>query len=87
MIRALGERLDPTQEAIVGMLVHEISAAQIAIQLDCSEQELENERAAILAVLAPAVTRAGPRAPLDYDRPRRLSQRQIALRHGVVSGR
>ena len=87
MIRALGERLDPTQEAIVGMLVHEISPAQIAIQLDCSEQELENERAAILAVLAPAVTRAGPRAPLDYDRPRRLSQRQIALRHGVVSGR
>jgi len=82
MIRALGERLDSTQEAIVGMLVHGISATQIAIQLDCSEQELENERAAILAVLAPAVTRArpstGPHVPLDYERPGASSQRRLA---------
>ncbi|MGI8571961.1 MAG: response regulator, partial [Solirubrobacteraceae bacterium] len=87
LIRALGERLHPQQEAIVGMLVHGISPAQIAIQLGLSEQELESERAAILAVLAPAVTRAGPRAPLDYDRPRRKFSAAKGVRSGLVTGR
>jgi DNA-binding NarL/FixJ family response regulator len=76
--RAMSARLDSRQQAIVAMLVHGISPQQITAQLPISTPQLETEQAAILAILAPAATRArqptATRRPLDYERARRRSR-------------
>jgi DNA-binding NarL/FixJ family response regulator len=76
--RAMSARLDPRQRAIVAMLVHGISPEQITARLPISTQQLETQQTAILAILAPAATRArqptATRRPLDYERARRSSR-------------
>jgi DNA-binding NarL/FixJ family response regulator len=76
--RAMSARLDPRQQAILAMLVHGISPEQITARLPISTPQLETQQAAILAILAPAATRARqPTAacrPLDYERARRRSR-------------
>lgn len=74
--RAMSARLSSHQQSIFGMLVHGISPELITARLAISAQQLETQRTAILAVLAPAATRARqPTAtrPLDYERARRSS--------------
>jgi DNA-binding NarL/FixJ family response regulator len=82
--RAMSARLDPRQQAIFGMLVHGISPEQISARLPITTRQLETERTAILAVLAPAATRARQpartRMPLDYERARREPRRRLGSR-------
>lgn len=82
--RAMSARLSPGQQPIFGMLVHGISPELLTARLGIALSELEAERAAILAVLAPAATRAwqpiGPRMPLDYKRGRRSTRSRMMPR-------
>jgi two-component system response regulator DevR len=84
VIRAMSARLSPGQQPIFGMLVHGITPQLITLRLGITRSALEAERAAILAVLAPAATRARqPTAtlmPLDYDRGRRSSRSRVTPR-------
>ena len=70
--RAMSARLDLRQRTIVAMLVHGISPEQITARLPITTQQLETQQTAILAMLAPAATRARQpawtRKPLDYER-------------------
>jgi len=79
--RAMSARLSPGQQPIFGMLVYGISPQLITARLGITRSELEAERAAILAVLAPAATRArqptATRMPLDYERARRTTRRRL----------
>jgi DNA-binding NarL/FixJ family response regulator len=68
-------RLDTTDQAIAGMLIHGVDAAGIADTLGISEARLEARRGAILEALTAPVALAGEqRVPrprhvlLDYDR-------------------
>lgn len=76
--RAMRARLRPGQQPIFGMLVHGVSPQLITMRLGITLSELEAERAAILAVLAPAATRTrqptATRMPLDYERARRSTR-------------
>jgi DNA-binding NarL/FixJ family response regulator len=79
--RAMSTRLDPRQQTIVAMLVHGISPEQITARLPITTQQLETEQTAILAILAPAATRARQptwtRKPLDYERASRSSRLRL----------
>lgn len=82
--RAMNARLSSRQQPIFGMLVHGVSPELIAARLRITARELEMERAAILAVLAPAATRArhptGAWMPLDYERARRSPRLRLGSR-------
>ena len=81
--RAMSARLGSGQQPLFGMLVHGVSPQLISSRLQITARDLEIERAAILAVLAPAATRArqatGTR-PLDYERARRSSRSRATPR-------
>jgi DNA-binding NarL/FixJ family response regulator len=82
--RAMSARLDLRQRTIVAMLVHGISPEQITARLPITTEQLETQQTAILAVLAPAATRArqptGTRLPLDYERARRSPRWRLTSR-------
>jgi DNA-binding NarL/FixJ family response regulator len=82
--RAMSARLDPRQQTIVAMLVHGISPEQITARLPITTQQLETQQSAILAMLAPAATRARQptwtRKPLDYQRASRSSRLRLGSR-------
>jgi DNA-binding NarL/FixJ family response regulator len=82
--RAMSARLRPGQQPIFGILVHGISPELVCSRLGITLSELQAERAAILAVLAPAATRArqpnATQMPLDYERTRRRSRRRLMPR-------
>jgi DNA-binding NarL/FixJ family response regulator len=84
MTRAMSARFGHRQQPLFGMLVHGISPQLISSRLQINARELEIERAAILAVLAPAATRArqptATRLPMDYDRARRSSRSHMTPR-------
>jgi DNA-binding NarL/FixJ family response regulator len=72
LAREMRARLDPGHQAIFGMLAHGISPEQIIARLPITSRQLETQRAAILAALAPAATRARQPTPTpmpsDYER-------------------
>lgn len=82
--RAMSARLRPGQQPIFEMLVHGISPQLITARLGITRSELEAQRATILAVIAPAATRARQptttRMPLDYERARRSSRSRVTPR-------
>jgi two-component system, NarL family, response regulator DevR len=82
--RAMSARLDRRQRTIVAMLVHGISPEQITARLPITTQQLETQQTAILAMLAPAATRARQpawtRKPLDYERASRSSRLRLGSR-------
>lgn len=62
----MSARLSPGQQPICGMLVHDVSPQLITARLGITPSELEAEPATILAVLAPAATRARHRPRHGY---------------------
>jgi DNA-binding NarL/FixJ family response regulator len=69
--RAMGSRLVPHDEAILGMLLHGVEPEQIMERLAISASELACSRRRMLLTLAPRIARPGPLAgelaPLDYE--------------------
>jgi DNA-binding NarL/FixJ family response regulator len=81
VVRAMGARLPERRRSVLAMLVHGVVPAVVGARLGLDPRELDAERSAILAVLAPASGRAGVgaggHAPLRYggDRPARATLR------------
>lgn len=78
VVDAMDARLPERRRAVFGMLVAGIAPELVRAQLALGERQLDNERTAILAILAPAASRVRPGAaapPLRYeaDRPRRAA--------------
>lgn len=74
LARVLRAQLGRREKAIFDMLMHGIAAEEIAARLGIDPALLQARRQAILETIAPKVDPPGiprPRAPLDYDRPRR----------------
>lgn len=74
LARSMGASLSAPEQALFGLLLHGVAETEIAAQLEITPAELEAGRAAILAVLAPAATRAriphAGQSPLHYHRRR-----------------
>ena len=75
-------RLQPRDHALFGLLLHGLAPEAIAAELQLTPDELAARRTAMLRSLSPArydpAAPPGPRAPLDYERPRRRSSRRAA---------
>jgi DNA-binding NarL/FixJ family response regulator len=73
--RVMRSQLEPRDQAIFGMLLHGISADQIAERLGITQDELHIRRSIMLRTLRRDQLFAGPpvsaRAALDYERPTR----------------
>jgi DNA-binding NarL/FixJ family response regulator len=72
---AMRSRLEPRDQAILGMLLHGVAPATIAERLSMTPQQLATRRAEILRSLKRARSEpmwpAQSAAPLDYERPKR----------------
>ncbi len=77
--QTMRSRLEPRDQAIFGMLLHGVAAETISAELRITPDELAARRAAMVRSVSPArYEPPGPRAPLDYERPRRRSSRRAA---------
>jgi DNA-binding NarL/FixJ family response regulator len=78
--RALATRLNPSDQAIFGMLLHGVEPQTIAEQLRLTPEQLRVRRAHILRRLKRDTPRpvVGAHAPLDYERPTRRAGRWAA---------
>ncbi len=78
LAHVMRSRLQPTDQAIFGMLLHGITPEVITDQLGITARELEVRRAIILQSLKPtpalSALPAGAGGPLDYERPKRRSR-------------
>lgn len=77
---AMSSRLEPSDRAVFGMLLHGITASEVAERVGLSLEQLHGCRARILGSLkrGPSSLLAGARAPLDYERPYRRASRWAA---------
>jgi DNA-binding NarL/FixJ family response regulator len=74
---AMRSQLRPADQAIFGMLLAGLSAAEIVDRLRITAKELDDRRGLMLRAIAPPAgsrTAAASGAPLDYERPRRRAR-------------
>jgi DNA-binding NarL/FixJ family response regulator len=80
--QALRSQLAPSDQAILGLLLHGVGPDEIADLLSISRRELEARRSTMLRAVASNTdgerTTVRVQAPLDYDRPRRAAWRRGA---------
>ncbi|HUO73564.1 MAG TPA: response regulator transcription factor [Solirubrobacteraceae bacterium] len=80
--QALRSQLRPSDQAILGLLLHGVDPDEIAELLGIGRAELEARRSTMLRAVASNADdermSARANAPLDYDRPRREARRRRA---------
>jgi DNA-binding NarL/FixJ family response regulator len=82
VVAALRARLERRDQAVLTMLIHGLSAADIGSRLGMTTDELDARRRVMVRAIAPKASRAHlvgrSAAPLDYDRVRRRHRYRAA---------